>query len=93
MPSVCSCSSIAFALYALPVAASVMSSVEETRPSESPSLHLMHAIFYCVAMHLLEVNDLPWLAWLLTIPPVFVGYLLGPMVPLLAHTLRAQNGM
>ena len=82
-----SCSSVAFALYALPVAASVASE-EDTPPSESPSIHLTHAILYCVAMHLLEVHDLPWLAWLLTVPPVLVGYVVGPMVTLLAHALR-----
>lgn len=82
------CSSVAFALYALPVTASVIGGVG-TQPAGS--LHIAHAIVYCVAMRLLEAHDLPWLAWLLTLPPVIVGYVVGPMVPLLAHALRAQN--
>ena len=87
MSSMCSCSNIAIALYALPVAASVVIGTD-TQTSEPPSLHLTHAVFYCVAMRLLEAHDLPWLAWLLTVPPVLVGYIVGPMVTLLAHTLR-----
>ena len=82
------CSNIALVLYVLPVVAITL---DDSTSDKRPTLHLTHAFMYYAAMHLLEVYGFSWLAWLLTIPPVTVGYVVGPLVPYLAQVMRPQH--
>lgn len=84
------CSNVALVLYVLPV---VATAIDNTRAScnTQPTLYLTHAFIYYAAMHLLEVYGLSWLAWLLTLPPVTIGYVVGPLVPYMAQMLRPQT--
>jgi hypothetical protein len=84
---------VTLAIYVLPVVVEALGTVQKPQGTVSPTLHIVHAIIYYIAMHLLETHDLPWVAWLLTLPPMIVGYLVGPIIPYLADTLRAHDGV
>ena len=83
------CSTVALALYAIPTLETACTS--RHRPPCSLWMHTLWAWLYCVVMFGIEAKGMGWMAWLLTAPPVLVGHVIGPLVPVLAELIRAHH--